>query len=774
MPLLARAPGAIMRVFFLMVGLSVHGGLSVASADVIKLGAGHYTTHLRAGGEREPAALKPRYGMKNAPVPTNQWYSSLLFDTWPQTLFPLPVSLRATVKGLEVDVPRPEAMLNGQREEYDVQAGHRVSLVIELPFAIKNAQAGKASRWAVDLVMGDGVDKLTGTLAHGSPYSQFQVSSNEVTFRAKKSLRIFHRSADGRALGILAKGKQFGLFAPQGAQWETFSSEKDNGKELSIRLRLPEGRNFFSLSALPDRSIETFELFHRHAYAFITDTRVEWSFDEKRSELTTMFSLTTEPMEGEERDTLMGLFPHQWFQNPAQPELTGIEFKTIRGPLKIFAGNEFQTRYSYQGILPFWPGLEDNQAREKLEEFLTRDTRFGGEFLLGNRGTYWQGKGFNRALQVMSIAEQHSDLKVRDEILAALKARLELWFAPEPNAEHYFHYNEEVGTVIGYPDEFGTAEELNDHHFHYGYWINAAAQIALRDPDWAKQEQWGGMVELLIADIANADPEDQRFPVLRHFDPYEGHSWASGLAGFYDGNNQESSSEAVHAWAGLILWGEITGNKIIRDTGIYLYTTEVASLSHYWFDLYDLVFHPAYSHEDATIVWGGKYGHSTWWTEDPRQAHGINFLPLTGASTYLGRDREYLKRNFIAMDEEFEHYLARGKRSPKDIWQDILLQTYALGYPQEALAKWNEKGFVEDGETRTHSYYWMRSLVEMGRPDLTVSADTVLHGVFENSSGERTYIVYNAAENVRKVTFSDGVQLEAAPRALSEKTVNSQ
>ena len=48
----------------------------------------------------------------------------------------------------------------------------------------------------------------------------------------------------------------------------------------------------------------------------------------------------------------------------------------------------------------------------------------------------------------------------------------------------------------------------------------------------------GAMVETLIKDIANWDRNDSRFPFLRNFDPYEGHSWASGHAGFADGNNQ--------------------------------------------------------------------------------------------------------------------------------------------------------------------------------------------------------------------------------------------
>ena len=82
--------------------------------------------------------------------------------------------------------------------------------------------------------------------------------------------------------------------------------------------------------------------------------------------------------------------------------------------------------------------------------------------------------------------------------------------------------------------------ELNAHHFHYGYFIKAAAEAARRDPAWAADERWGGMVKLLIDDVACPDRADRRFPFLRNFDPYAGHSWASGHAKFGDGNNAVS------------------------------------------------------------------------------------------------------------------------------------------------------------------------------------------------------------------------------------------
>jgi len=99
---------------------------------------------------------------------------------------------------------------------------------------------------------------------------------------------------------------------------------------------------------------------------------------------------------------------------------------------------------------------------------------------------------------------------------------------------------------------------------------------------------------------------------------------ASGHAGFADGNNQESSSEAINAWQAIILWGEATGNKTIRDLGIYLYTTEVEAVCNYWFDLYKDIFSPSYGHNYASMVWGGKYCHEIWWTvQIPKAWHKL-------------------------------------------------------------------------------------------------------------------------------------------------------
>jgi endoglucanase Acf2 len=276
------------------------------------------------------------------------------------------------------------------------------------------------------------------------------------------------------------------------------------------------------------------------------------------------------------------------------------------------------------------------------------------------------------------------------------------------------------------------------------------------------------MVDLLIADIATAERGRSDFPFLRNFDPYEGHSWASGIGLGPYGNNQESSSEAINAWAGLIMWGEITGNLQLRELGQYLYTTEIEAINHYWFDIHRLVFPPEYKNVETSMLFGGKYAHNTWWIDEPRQIKGINLLPITTSSTYLGRDPDYVKRSLATLKPETEVFASRGKRAdPPDIWQDIFAKYMGLADPALGLQQWERWGSFELGDTRSHALHWLLSLNQMGPPDLSVTANTTFYSVFRRADGRKTYLAYNAGKAPLSVRFSDGKTLQVAPGALA-------
>lgn len=345
-----------------------------------------------------------------------------------------------------------------------------------------------------------------------------------------------------------------------------------------------------------------------------------------------------------------------------------------------------------------------------------------------------------------------------------MRASLEDWFqATDEDGRlgntRVFYYNELWGTLIAYPALHGAPELLNDHHFHYGYYVRAAAEIARNDPDWAAEAEWGGMVDRLIRDFANPDRDDDRFPFLRTFDPYSGHSWAGGPSGDAFGNNQESSSEAINAYASIIQWGEYTDNEELRDLGVFLYTREVTGAREYWFDedgdsLPEL---EGWQFDQATIVWDNGVAYTTWWTDEPEAIYGINWLPIGGHSLYLGLDTTYADSNYRivenAVDGSFSH------------WEDLMWKYRALSDPEDALEQFEADGDQyepEFGTSRAYTYHWIATLGEMGSPEPTITADTPLAAVFSVDDG-RTYVAYNSREEDRAVSFSDGTSIDVGP-----------
>ena len=354
--------------------------------------------------------------------------------------------------------------------------------------------------------------------------------------------------------------------------------------------------------------------------------------------------------------------------------------------------------------------------------------------------------------------------------------RLDLWLRPpQPDSagvwQGGFYYDKLWGTLIGFPASFGSDNELNDHHFHYGYFIRAAAEVARHDPAWAGDKQRGVMVKLLVRDVANwkrgdtDDRADGQFPFLRNFDPYAGHSWASGHARFGDGNNNESSSEAMNAWYGLILWGEATGDPTIRDLGVYLYTTEMTAIQEYWFDVLDEN-HPAdYTPSVVTMVWGGKGANGTWFSSNPEMVHGINWLPINGGSLYLGQMPGYVEKNYQAL-------VAENGGTNWDAWADLIWMYRALVDPDDAAKQFDaasQTQAFEEGNSPANAYHWIFSLKRLGQVDPTITADSTLYAVFK-SGPTRTYCAFGRPGKPLTVTFSDGHKLETVPSKFSVDT----
>jgi endo-1,3(4)-beta-glucanase len=127
-------------------------------------------------------------------------------------------------------------------------------------------------------------------------------------------------------------------------------------------------------------------------------------------------------------------------------------------------------------------------------------------------------------------------------------------------------YDEIVGGVITMDGVLDQGKDFgngwyNDHHYHYGYVIQAAA-IASMIPEGGDEltSSLGSLIDSLWYDVCSNLPGGPDFPVSRHFSVYHGHSFASGLFPQGDGKSQESWSEAYNCYGACRRWARRRGD----------------------------------------------------------------------------------------------------------------------------------------------------------------------------------------------------------------------
>ncbi|MFD8196593.1 glycosyl hydrolase [Streptomyces wuyuanensis] len=732
-------------------GLVATVGGGVALAATIEVGKGSYSD-VRPAGRQGPVnnggqPVKPKVtpAMADKPVPTNDWWSSLAFqrfagNPWSENMYGHPLTYKSVSGGLEVGYPTSHQIVGGGRQyEFPHKADLTLGLVgLDSP----DAKADGWSDWTVTPYWNDGARTLRATIGHGLPYVYAQGTGGAAQISAAAPPAVF--ADQGNVLGVTIAGHHYALFAPSGSDWTV------SGNDIRADLG---AKDYFSLAVLPGK--DALADYEQYAFSFVTGSEVEWDYREGDGEVRATYTLTTDAKEGEQTGTLQALYRHQWLHT--SDPLTDYSYVSSRGEMKVREGTSFTTTQKVNGVLPGLPsatGVDKAKLRTYIDDVLTQGDPFSGAV-----DTYWTGKALGKLAQLVPIADQLGETANRDKLLQLVKGRMEEWFTVGGPSE--FSYDKDWRTLIGYPASYGSDQELNDHHFHYSYYVMAAAVVAQYDPQWAADSEWGGMVEELIQDAANPARGDTKYPFLRGFDVYAGHSWAAGHEAFAAGNNQESSSESINLSAGLIMWGSAVGDKRLRDQGVYMMATESESIAQYWFDADRQVYPEDFTHDVVGMVWSSGGAYATWWTANPEEIHGINFLPMTGGSLHLAREKDMLRRSVAEMEKE--------NGGPAVEWRDIFWQVQALYDPDKAMAAWNQwnGGYVpEAGETKAHTYHWVGTMNSIGAPDMTVTANMPTAVAFERQ-GTRTYAAHNYGAEECSVLFSDGGVLNVPAKSTA-------
>ena len=685
----------------------------------------------------------------NQAVPSSDWWSSVVMpvfgDDFSAPLHAHPLTVQATSTGLLVGAPTETTVAVTGATTAEYKTPHRFDLQLEL------LQQDPASQFAVE-EYGDwsftgrwlgGDTQPTATLAQGSPV----VWLDDVNFE-----QMVVVPTDGNA--DIEIGSNYAFVTVAGRTSLVLGPE---GSRLEV---LPEGivvrgvpRGELAVGLLPESDEETRLRFLETAGNRLETTQFSWDTHSNPFDIRVRYEFGAE----ESSEVLLAAYPHLT-RLAATPDSLGQAvgssgYVSPRGELGLVSTTGFDIDVPARGVLPTLPAVLTGDQLNTLRDMVRNDPAAIDPAGTLNRygDTYWAGKAMLKLSQLTQLAEITGQTDVRERILTALKNELSDWFtATGESGDKHFAYNAEWDTLQGYPDSFGSAGDLNDHHFHYGYFIHAAALVGSFDAEWAMNQKQ--MVDLLVADVAGTDVAGNMLPRLRSFSPMAGHSWASGHGAFASGNNHESSSESMNFATAVMLWGEMTGDTGMTGLGQMLYSVEAEAISEYWFNRYGTVFPESFQYESLGMVWGDGGSHATWFSAEPEMIKGINFLPFHGGSLYLAE----MARDPTALLAEIEQ-LGGGVI---DDWPGIILQYEALVNPEAAANRLALGGIgTEEGQTMAQTYFWTTVLSNIGTPTSVIRGDHPLSAVFQKE-GVTTYVAHNAGKENITVLFNDNTSIE--------------
>ncbi len=742
-------------IFVATLGLSA----LFALAQIVPVGSGSYTKTFpgtdAAGRNGYPSGTPQLSGTAvGKPVPTNDWWSKLVKENHADNLFNYPYTMKTTNNGLVVSYI-PWGVIDDQQPV----------VVGVTNLATTKTTVSDYSDWTVTMSWNDGTRNFETTSGIGMPFLYFTKGNNDV---AQVTVNLGNVVVDNEMLVITnaRNGADFAIYAPTGSTWS------QNGKIYTSNLN---GKNYWSMAFIPLTASNVAAVaseYKKYAYVFPKKTTASYSYNETTSVVRTDFVVETEVKEGTQNKMLLGLIPHQWANLASNsPVPDKYSYATIRGQMKTLEGNSFSVENKFKGILPTLPYVNNYSAGFTPTALTQKITSIENDQLALWTDSYNEGQVMNRLIQTARIAAEMGNTESLNKMLATVKDRLENWLKAESGEKAFlFYYNTTWSALLGYPAGHGQDNNINDHHFHWGYFIHAAAFVEQYEPGWATQ--WGQMINLLVRDAATTDRNDTMFPYLRNYSPYAGHSWANGFANFPQGNDQESTSESMQFNSSLIHWGEITGNKAIRDLGIYLYTTEQTAIEEYWFDVYGRNFPPTQKYSLVSRIWGNSFDNQTFWTGDIAASYGIELYPIHGGSLYLGHNIPYATKLW---NEITANTGILSNQANDNLWHDIMWEFAAFTNPAKAIELYdsypgrNLKFGVSDAQT----YHWLHAMNALGQVDASVTANYPIAAVFKKNN-EKTYVAHNYSNAAITVTFSDGYQLQVpARRMVTSKDSNA-
>lgn len=317
-------------------------------------------------------------------------------------------------------------------------------------------------------------------------------------------------------------------------------------------------------------------------------------------------------------------------------------------------------------------------AKKELAQNITNEVNIGS--------TYTAGKAFDKYAYILLVVNdilQNND--TTKSVLEEMKKAFEIYTKNnQPLPLMYDSKFKGISSTAAQKskdpgEDFGNPY-YNDHHFHYGYFIHAAAVIGHVDKqqggNWAEENKdW---VNALVRDVANPSDEDSHFPVFRMFDWFAGHSWAHGLFASSGGKDEESTSEDYNFAYGMKLWGNVLGDKKMEARGDLMISVLKRAMNAYFYLKDDNGNHPKnfIKNKVAGITFENQVDHTTYFGTNTEYIQGIHMIPITPVSSTM-RTQEFVQQEWDQVIEPILKDVESG-------WTGILRSNQAIIDPKSS------------------------------------------------------------------------------------------
>jgi endo-1,3(4)-beta-glucanase len=637
-----------------------------------------------------PLAPTATWGNLQAPYPTNQFFTNIFLNGNIDTLVPQPYIVNVTsTSGLIMGYPSRTATASGIFMNFVPN----INILAAETLSPNTITAYDPLSVTVQWKEATGSGSVSVPIIRGNPLVTYFYTSLTPKITTIHAIM----SVNGQSSGPIT-GSKFVITFNNGQNWVVYSSAsitfnwQSNSLVASSRFT-----GTIRVADIPSGQPATVY----DAYSQTIPTGVAMNFYNGSTSESVGYIEFAFQTTGPAGNLLMFALPHHIdsLASGNTQVMRGL-FQTMKGYMTGLVGNVWRLRENLTPIV--WNAPSGIPASKKQDILNALNGDKGARAQLTD--PYWGGKSLAKMARLALIADELGETATATSIRTNLKADMASWFTSATMDPLY--YDTTYGGIVsqnGLADpgaDYGNGM-YNDHHFHYGYFIYAAAAIGKADPAWLVANK--NYIMPLVRDFANPI-RDSHFPQARHKDWYDGHSWAAGLFQFGDAKNQESSSECINAYYGVYLLGVALNDPTFTFWGQMLLRTEIRSAQKYWHITSDNpMYEPVFAANKVVgVMWASKVDYATFFGMNVEYIHGIQMMPYTPISEEL-LQAKWIQEEYPVVSQS----LTRTDPVIGDDWKGFILMAHAIIAPQTAWTEVQSLQYYDSGNSKTNVLYWV-------------------------------------------------------------------